>query len=176
MKLYTVTAILVASASAFAPTFTRTCRTTSQTELNLFGGKKESGDGGGKAPGMMDQLAMLKKAQEIAQKKATLDKELATLDIVGESADGNVKCSVKYIPAQMPKSPEPYFDAVAFDIDESYLESASCEELSAAVKEAYMAGEVKTTEAVAEKYKVLQEDLGSYLGSMGGGAPAEEAS
>mmetsp|Transcript_36278 Transcript_36278/g.48616 ORF Transcript_36278/g.48616 Transcript_36278/m.48616 type:complete len:174 (+) Transcript_36278:49-570(+) len=167
-----VAAALIANASAFTPTFTRTSPTTSQTTLNLFGGKKEGG--GDKAPGMMDQLAMLKKAQEIATKKASLDKELATLDITGEAADGKVKCSVKYIPAQMPNSPEPYFDATGFDIDESYLESTSCDDLSAAVKAAYLDGETKCTEAVAEKYKVLQEDLGKYLGAMGGGAPAEE--
>ena len=45
------------------------------------------------------------------------------------------------------------------DFDEEWFDGATPEELSASVVEAYNKGIAKTSEAVAEKYKLLQEDL-----------------
>ena len=54
--------------------------------LNLFGGKKEGGD---KGPGMMDQLNMFKKAQEMATKKKTLKDFEAYLNQVYKQNHGD---------------------------------------------------------------------------------------
>jgi hypothetical protein len=46
----------------------------------------------------MDQLALFKKAQEMAQKKKQLDEELRKMDFTGTGADGKVKGAFKFIP------------------------------------------------------------------------------
>ena len=176
MKLSIFSAFFIASTQAFAPSLTSQSIPTTTT-LNLFGGKKEGGDaGGGNNPmgGMMDQLAMFKKAQEIAKKKQDLDKEIAEMDIIGTAADGKIKITVQYVPAQLPMNPSPGYDAVNIDIDEAYLNDVSSEDLSAALVEAIRSGETKANEVVAEKYKTLEAEMSGILGGLGGlggGAP-----
>lgn len=164
------TALIISSASAFAPSLNAR---TSTTSLNLFGGKKggDGGDKGGPMGGMMDQLAMFKKAQEIAKKKQDLDKEIAAMDIIGNAADGKVKVTVQYVPAQLPTNPSPGYDTTAIDIDEEYLKEVSCEDLGAALVDAIRDGETSANKVVAEKYQVLDAELSGILGGMGGGAP-----
>jgi DNA-binding protein YbaB len=159
------TALLLTCANAFAPS--STTQITSTTSLNLFGGKKEGGDeGGNPMGGMMDQLAMFKKAQEIAKKKATLDEEIAAMDIIGSAADGKIKITVQYVPAQLPVNPSPGYDATNIDIDEDYLNEVSTEDLNAALVEAIRSGETKANEVVAEKYKSLEAEMSGILGSL----------
>ena len=159
------TALVISCASAFAPS--SVSRTTTATSLNLFGGKKEGGDDAkGGMGGMMDQLAMFKKAQELAKKKTELDKEIADMDIIGSAADGKVKITVQYVPAQLPVNPSPGYDAVNVDIDEDYLNEVSSEDLSAALVEAIRSGEAKANELVAEKYKTLEADMAGMLGGL----------
>ena len=164
MKLSLVSsALLVASASAFSPSgVTR----SSSSALNLFGGgnKGEGGEAG--KPGMMDQLAMFKKAQEVASKKGELDKEIQQMDIIGSGADDKIKVTVKYVPAQLPVNPNPGYDVVAVDIDEAYLGEVSSEDLSAALVDAIRDGETKATVLVAEKYQKLQADMAEMLQGM----------
>uniref|UniRef100_A0A7S2XNJ3 Nascent polypeptide-associated complex subunit alpha-like UBA domain-containing protein n=1 Tax=Attheya septentrionalis TaxID=420275 RepID=A0A7S2XNJ3_9STRA len=164
MKLSIISSVLflTAGASAFAPV-SQQSRTA--TSLNLFGGKKGA-DGAPKAPGMMDQLGMLKKAQEIASKKQKLDQELKVLEFAGTGADGKVTATVVYAPGTNPMNPLPSYDLKAIDIDEAYLESASVEDLSAAVKAAIQSGEEATIKAVNEKMMVLQEDLAGMMGGL----------
>jgi DNA-binding protein YbaB len=174
MKLASVATVLFAvvssdSASAFTTSSSRktvagSCSSTSQY---LFGSKPKA-EGSKQQPGMMDQLAMFKKAQELSQKKTEIDKELANEKIVGTAADGNIKVTIKYIPPQLPVNPTPGYEAAEVDIDEAYLESVSAEELSASLVEAIRNGEVKAAELVGQKYKVLEEAMKSI---MGGGAP-----
>lgn len=174
MKLSIFSAFFIASTQAFAPSLTSQSIPTTTT-LNLFGGKKEGGDAGGNNPmgGMMDQLAMFKKAQEIAKKKQDLDKEIADMDIIGTAADGKIKITVQYVPAQLPMNPSPGYDAVNIDIDEAYLNDVSSEDLSAALVEAIRSGETKANEVVAEKYKTLEAEMSGILGGLGGGAPPQ---
>lgn len=176
MKLSVISVALLASgASAFAPSIN--ARTSSTTSLNLFGGKKSGGDEGKGGPmgGMMDQLAMFKKAQEIAKKKNDLDKEIAQMDIIGSAADGKIKVTVQYVPAQLPANPSPGYDTTTIDIDEDYLSEVSCEDLGAALVDALRDGETAATKIVAEKYQSLDKELSGILGGMGAGAapPAE---
>jgi len=162
---------MIAGACAFsiAPsaTSTRTFVTESTTAQYLFGGKKDGGEK--KGPGMMDQLAMLKKAQEVAAKKMTMDKELAKNDFTGVSADGKIKVTVKYVPP-LPMQ-QPSYEAAAFDIDETYLQSADPSELSTelavAVKQAYKTA----TEQVAIKLSELTKELSEIMGDMGNAMP-----
>jgi len=159
-------ALLVASASAFSPSASRSAQTSSSASaLHLFGGGNKGGEEG-KAPGMMDQLAMFKKAQEMASKKANLDKELQQVDIVGAAADDKIKVTVKYVPAQLPQNPNPGYDVVAIDIDEGYLGDVACDDLNVALVEGIRAAETKASEMVAEKYQALQEDMAAMLQGM----------
>ena len=122
----------------------------------------------------MDQLAMFKKAQEMAQKKNKLDQELANEDFVGEGADGKVKGTFKFVPIKNPMDPNPDYEAVSFEFDDEWYESATPEELSAAVKEAISAGIEKTNAAVIEKYQALQGDLMDAFSGAGAPAPGGE--
>jgi DNA-binding protein YbaB len=172
MKFQTAFAVvLVSGASAFAPSVNTRISSTTSTSLGLFGGKKEGGDSKGPMGGMMDQLAMFKKAQEIAKKKQELDKEIAAMDIIGTAAGGKIKVTVQYVPAQLPTNPSPGYDAVAIDIDEDYLKEVSSADLSAALVEALRDGETSATKIVAEKYQTLDKELGAILGGMGGAPP-----
>ena len=164
------TALLLSGANAFAPSFVSKSAVAQSTvtKLNLFGGKKDKKEGGG--PGMMDQLAMLKKAQEIASKKMAIDKELAAMEHVGTAADGKVTIVVKYIaPAPMQ---QPGYEPASVKIDEEWMNSVSTEDLNSALSEAMLAGLRKATENTAEKMQVLTAELGEVMGAMGGGAPA----
>ncbi|CAJ1966883.1 unnamed protein product [Cylindrotheca closterium] len=142
------------------------------SQLNLFGGGGGNKDGAKKAPGggMMDQLAMFKKAQELAQKKNEIDKQLAEQDFFGESADGKVKATFKFVPVKNPMDPNPDYEAQKFEFDDAWYESASPEDVSAAVKEAIINGINETNDRVAEKYQALQGDLMGAMGGMAGGA------
>jgi DNA-binding protein YbaB len=136
------------------------------TSLNLFGSKPKD-ESAPQQPGMMDQLAMFKKAQELAQKKNALDKELAEEKIMGAAADGKIQITIKYIPPQLPVNPTPGYEAAEVHFDEEYLGSVSAEDLSSSLVEAIRDGENKASERVAEKYKSLEEDMRAI---MGGGA------
>ena len=157
-------ALLVASASAFSPSISRS--SSSSSALHLFGGGNKGEGGAAKGPGMMDQLAMFKKAQEVAKKKADLDKELQQTDIVGAAADDKIKVTVKYVPAQLPVNPNPGYDVVAIDIDEGYLADVACDDLNEALVDGIRAAETKATEMVAEKYQALQNDMAEMLQGM----------
>ncbi|KAL3768511.1 hypothetical protein ACHAW5_006707 [Stephanodiscus triporus] len=181
-KLAALATILLAASGAAAFSTSRPCHhvfqrtfrsttTTTTTSLYLFGSKPKGEGSQSQQPGMMDQLAMFKKAQELSQKKAAIDKELADEKIVGTAADGNVKVTVKYIPPQLPVNPTPGYEAAEVDIDESYLESVSAEVLSTSLVEAIRDGEAKAAELVGKKYKSLEEDM---MRIMGGGAPASQ--
>lgn len=180
--LATLATILLAAngAAAFSTSspghrFQRTSRTSSSssttTSLYLFGSKPKGEGSQAQQPGMMDQLNMFKKAQELSQKKAAIDNELANEKIVGTAADGNVKVTIKYIPPQLPMNPTPGYEAAEVDIDESYLGSVSAEDLSASLVAAIRDGEAKAAEIVGKKYKSLEEDM---MRIMGGGAPAPQ--
>ena len=179
-KLATLATIIltVTSASAFSTSrigvksnTNNIQTTTSTTSLNLFGSKPKdpNADKQGQQPGMMDQLAMFKKAQELAQKKNNLDKELAKEKIMGTAADGNIEITIQYVPPQLPISPSPGYEATDVNINEEYLKDVSAEDLSASLVEAIRNGEQTATEIVGEKYKALEEDMKAI---MGGGAPA----
>ena len=157
-----VALLCVVQTSAFSTTsFVVNSSSKYDTSLNLFGGKKEGGD---KGPGMMDQLAMLKKAQEVASKKMALDKELAKIEHVGEAADGKVTIAVKYVPP--PPMQQPSYEPASCNIDEEYLSSASNEDISAAVSEAIKDGYQKATVATAAKMQELTVELGKMMGEM----------
>ena len=96
MKVVLVFSTLLALGSSFAPSQNVSLRSSATTTaLNLFGTPK---DGEKKGPGMMDQLAMFKKAQEMAQKKQKLDEELKKMDFTGAAEDGKVTGTFKYVP------------------------------------------------------------------------------
>lgn len=154
---------LLISSEAFTTSSSRT-NIVIPTQRNLFGGTKGDGE---KKPGMMDQLAMFKKAQEMAQKKQKLDAELQKMDFQGV-AEGKVKVAIKFVPVSNPMDPNPDYEATSFEFDEAWFESASPEEISAAVKAALQDGIDKTNIAVAQKYSVLQEDLMAALSNASG--------
>jgi DNA-binding protein YbaB len=158
MKIFQL-ALVVTVANAFTASTCRTAQSTSA--LNLFGTKKESGD---KGPGFLDQMAMFKKAQEMASKKQKLDEELKQETFEGLSSNGKVKASFKFVPVKNPMDPNPDYDAISFEFDDDFFQSASPEELSTAVTESIKDGIAKTNIAVAQKYAVLQADLMDALG------------
>ncbi|KAL3943476.1 MAG: hypothetical protein SGBAC_002440 [Bacillariaceae sp.] len=163
---------VIGSANAFAP---QLAGTQQSSQLNLFGGGGAK-EGAKKGPGggMMDQLAMFKKAQELAQKKNAIDKELAELDFFGESADGKVKATFKFMPVKNPMDPNPDYEAQKFEFDDEWYESASPEDIGAAVKEAVLNGINETNDKVAEKYQALQGDLMGAMGGAGAPPPPEQ--
>merc|ERR1719491_515153 len=112
----------------------------------------------------MDQLAMFKKAQEMAQKKQKLDKELSEETYTGSAADGKVTVSCKFSPSKNPMDPQPDYQATGFDFNEEWYEGVSPEDLGKAVEEALLNGIENTNEAVKEKYKALEEDLKNLQG------------
>eukprot|EP00529_Nitzschia_sp_RCC80_P036965 CAMPEP_0113455496 /NCGR_PEP_ID=MMETSP0014_2-20120614/8406_1 /TAXON_ID=2857 /ORGANISM="Nitzschia sp." /LENGTH=189 /DNA_ID=CAMNT_0000346929 /DNA_START=81 /DNA_END=650 /DNA_ORIENTATION=- /assembly_acc=CAM_ASM_000159 len=145
---------------------------TSTTELNLFGGggaKSGGGDAAKKQPGMMDQLAMFKKAQELASKKKKIDDELAAGTYEGSAADGKVKVVCKFVPSKNPMmEPNPDVEPTSFDFDDEWFESATPEELSAAVQEAINNGVEKTNNAMLERYQDLQASMAAAFAPAGG--------
>jgi DNA-binding protein YbaB len=169
MKTATIATLFLTATTATAFSTSRTPAKIyqSSTSLNLFGSKPK-GEGDAKQPGMMDQLAMFKKAQELAQKKKALDDELANETIVGTAADGNIEVTIKYVPPQLPANPTPGYEAADVNINEEYLNEVSSEDLSAALVTAIRDGETKATARVGEKYKALEEDMKGIMGGMGG--------
>jgi DNA-binding protein YbaB len=170
MKTATIATLFLTATTATAFSTSRTPATIHQssTSLNLFGSKPKGEGGAAKQPGMMDQLAMFKKAQELAQKKKALDDELANETIVGTAADGNIEVTIKYVPPQLPANPTPGYEAADVNINEEYLNEVSSEDLSAALVTAIRDGETKATARVGEKYKALEEDMKGIMGGMGG--------
>jgi DNA-binding protein YbaB len=140
----------------------------SATALNLFGGKKEGGEAAGGMGGMMDQLAMFKKAQEIAQKKGEIEKELQLINFEGKSENGKVECTMKYLPSGNPMDPQPEFEVQGFDFDDEWFESAAPEQLATAATEAYRAGVQATMTGSEEKFKALAADLQEMMGGAAG--------
>jgi hypothetical protein len=178
MKVVSLSLVGLSSVAAFAPsmhTF-NPCSTSSvrhSSQLHLFGGGGGSKkDGEKKGPGMMDQLAMFKKAQEMAQKKKKLDDELAAMEFTGTAADGKVTGTFKFIPITNPMDPNPDYEATRFDFDDEWYASASPEDLSVAVKECIEKGIEQTNEAVTKKYETLQGDLMEAFGGAAGGSGA----
>jgi DNA-binding protein YbaB len=179
MKVAILAMMIVGSASAFvaAPSSRYYCpsssHATTTTSLNLFGqGNKDGAKKGG--PGMMDQLAMFKKAQEVAQKKQALDKELQEMDFKVTAAGGGVSAVFKYVPIKNPMDPNPDYEMVTLEFDDDYYESVSPEDLSKDIMAAYRSGVEETNKAVMEKYQSLTKDLGEVLGAAqqgGGSAP-----
>lgn len=167
----TFNALILLTTQASVSSFTFPCTERSTTALGLFGGGKKDAGAAKKAPGMMDQLAMFKKAQEVAKKKQQLDEELKKMSFKGKSADGKVVGTFAYVPGSNPMDPQPDYEAQAFEFDDAFYESASPVDLSEAVKEAIEDGIKVTNEAVAEKYQALQEDLMEAFGGAMGGAP-----
>ena len=174
MKIVSL-ALLFTAANAFSvgtqTSVSSISRTTSTTVLNLFGGKKEGNDASITGPGFMDQMAMFKKAQEMAQKKQKLDEELQKEEFSGQAADGKVKAMLKFVPVKNPMDPNPDYEATKFEFDDDFYASASPEELSKAVTDALIDGIASTNQKVAEKYAVLQQDLMEAMG--GGPKPAQ---
>ena len=170
MKTATIATLFLTATTATAFSTSRTPATIHQssTSLNLFGSKPKGEGDAAKQPGMMDQLAMFKKAQELAQKKKALDDELANETIVGTAADGNIEVTIKYVPPQLPANPSPGYEAADVNINEEYLNEVSSEDLSAALVTAIRDGETKATARVGEKYKALEEDMKGIMGGMGG--------
>lgn len=170
MKTATIATLFLTATTATAFSTSRTPATIHQssTSLNLFGSKPKGEGDAAKQPGMMDQLAMFKKAQELAQKKKALDDELANETIVGSAADGNIEVTIKYVPPQLPANPTPGYEAADVNINEEYLNEVSSEDLSAALVTAIRDGETKATARVGEKYKALEEDMKGIMGGMGG--------
>jgi len=175
MKIISPSLIVVSLGSvvAFSPSLSRQPQQQqlhTVTRLNLFGGgaKKDSEGGEKKALGMMDQLAMLKKAQEVANKKNKLDQELAAMDFEGSSDDGNVKAIFKYIPSKNPMDPSPEYDAVSFTFEDSFYDSASPDDVSAAVKAAITDAIQAVNKGVEEKYETLKADVAETFGALGG--------
>lgn len=169
MKIASLSLLLpLCSVRAFAPCPASNTQ-HSVTQLNLFGGGAKK-DGEKKSLGMMDQLAMLKKAQEVATKKSKLDQELAAVDFKGSSENGKVTAVFKYVPSRNPMDPSPEYDAVSFVFDDDFYESASPEDLNVGVKEAIMDAVKNVNKGVEEKYETLKEDIAETFGALGGGA------
>ena len=177
-KLATIATIIFTATNASAFSTSRTggsnnviSKQTTSTSLNLFGSKPKDPNAQGGGPGMMDQLAMFKKAQELSQKKNDLDKELSNEKIMGTAADGNIEVEISYIPPQLPVNPSPGFEASNVNINEEYLASVSAEDLSTALVEAIRDGEKTATEKVTEKYKSLEEAMQEIMGSAAAATP-----
>lgn len=143
---------------------TTTTTATKTTALNLFGGKKEGGDNsGGPVGGMMNQLAMFKKAQEIAAKKQAIEKELQLLSFDGSSSNGKVSASMKYLPSPNPMDPQPEFEVQGLTFDDDWFAQAAPEQIASAITEAYRAAVQATMLGSEEKFKVLAEDLKAMM-------------
>lgn len=165
ISLFAISATMAScGVSAFAPSFgVRTTQSTSTTTVNLFGGGAAKG-GENKGPSMMDQLAMFKKAQEMAQKKQKLDEELQTKRFEGKSENGGVTVTFKFVPVANPMDPLPDYEAVSVSFDDAYYSSATPEDLSSAVVEAIRDGIKNTNDAVLATYASLQSDLMEAFG------------
>jgi DNA-binding protein YbaB len=140
-----------------------TTTASTSTSLNLFGGggNKDKGNSG---PGMMDQLAMFKKAQEIATKKRKLDEDLQKMVFTGTSSNNHVTVTMKYVPVINPMDPNPEYESTKFDFDDDYYNAVSTDDLAKDIQDAIANGIEATNKVVAEKYSTLQSDLMEALG------------
>lgn len=114
--------------------------------------------------GMMDQLNMFKKAQEIATKKKAIEEELQLLSFEGKSENEKVTVSMKYLPSSNPMDPQPEFEVQGFSFDDEWFESADTAQLSEAIADAYRAGISATMLGSEEKFKTLAADLQAMMG------------
>mmetsp|Transcript_10686 Transcript_10686/g.11446 ORF Transcript_10686/g.11446 Transcript_10686/m.11446 type:complete len:95 (+) Transcript_10686:130-414(+) len=84
MKLSVVVNVLILGCTnAFAPALRRSS-SISSSQLNLFGGGNKDGESKGPGGGMMNQLAMFKKAQEMAKKETNLRSRFGKGNIQGK--------------------------------------------------------------------------------------------
>ena len=162
MKLLILLSSLFAGQTA-AFTASSSSSTLGTTALNLFGGNK---DGEKKGPGFMAQMEVFKKAQEMAVKKKKIDEGLAAMSFEGVSLNGKVKGKFKFVPITNPMDPNPDTEAVSFEFDDEFFESADPSEIATAVEEAVEDGIQKTNTLVFEKYKDLAKDVQDALGAL----------
>ena len=166
IRVNTSCAFVVSQAKQYHPSQSQQQR--SSLVLNLFGGGGNNKDGNtnsNKQPGMMDQLAMFKKAQDIASKKKKLDEELQTMSFIGTSSNEQVMVTMKYIPVTNPMDPNPEYESIQFTFpNDDYYNTVSSTDLSNDIKNAITDGIDKTNKMVAEKYTTLQSDLMEALG------------
>jgi DNA-binding protein YbaB len=161
----TTTTALLLSASGSSSAFMVQLQPQTQTRftaLHLFGSGEKSGN---KQPGMMDQLAMFKKAQEVATKKKGIDMELQQMDFVGVGGDGDgVTVAMKYMPTSNPMDPNPEYEAIRIEFKEEFFQSSAPEVIAEGVTSAIANGIEEVNKAVTEKYAALQSDLMAALG------------
>lgn len=137
------------------------------TQLHLFGGGgAASGDDKQKAPGFMEQMGMMKKAQEMAMQKRKLDEELSKMEFSGSSEGSTVTIDIKYQPSSNMMDPNPSYIATGVTFTDDFFEGSGPEALAAAVKDALKDGIETTNVAVAEKYQSLQEGLMETLSQL----------
>lgn len=86
------------------------------------------------------------------------------MDFQGKAADGKVVANVKYAPISNPMDPNPDYEVISIDIDDTYFEETSPEDLSEALVVAYKNGVEETNKAVMEKYQILTADLSDVFG------------
>eukprot|EP00546_Thalassionema_frauenfeldii_P011421 CAMPEP_0178920170 /NCGR_PEP_ID=MMETSP0786-20121207/14855_1 /TAXON_ID=186022 /ORGANISM="Thalassionema frauenfeldii, Strain CCMP 1798" /LENGTH=185 /DNA_ID=CAMNT_0020594205 /DNA_START=76 /DNA_END=633 /DNA_ORIENTATION=- len=180
MKLFAVSLAYLASVSyAFCPLQTPTPQANSA--LNLFGGKKdgEAKDDAGGPGGLLGNLAMLKKAQEIQQKKAAIEKELGEMVFSGKSENEKVTANLKYIASKNPMDPQPEYGVDSFDFDDDWYNDAAPDDLSSGILEAYRAGIMVCQEESQTKFETIAKDVQAMFqgvaGAPGGEAPGGEA-
>lgn len=157
---------LASDAGAFAPRNAPPPRLT-VTTLNLFGGKKTSGDGitnQGAGKGVLDQLAMFKRMSEVAALKKKVDDELAAESFEGTAADGKVTVVCKFVPPTSPIDPQPEYEVASVSFDDEWYESASPEDIVEAVKAGIANGTEKTNARATEKYNSLAGALQALSG------------
>ena len=114
----------------------------------------------------MAQMEVFKKAQEMAVKKKKIDEGLAAMSFEGVSLNGKVKGKFKFVPITNPMDPNPDTEAVSFEFDDEFFESADPSEIATAVEEAVEDGIQKTNTLVFEKYKDLAKDVQDALGAL----------
>jgi DNA-binding protein YbaB len=86
------------------------------------------------------------------------------MDFKGKAADGKVVAHVKYVPVTNPMDPNPDYEVISIEIDDTYFEETSPEDLSASLADAYQNGVEETNKAVMEKYQTLTTELSDVFG------------
>ena len=82
------------------------------SSLNIFWGKK---DGGEKRPGLMYQITIFNKVQQVASKNNDVDKDLSQTETIVLDSDRKVKITIKYVPTVLPAKPNPSYDVLTID-------------------------------------------------------------
>jgi DNA-binding protein YbaB len=60
--------------------------------------------------------------------------------------------------------PNPEYEVISIEMDDTYFEETSPEDLSAALGDAYKNGVEETNKAVMEKYQILSAELSDVFG------------